>query len=511
MEHVRIGSRLREQGRLAWRELSVIKRLFVPVCILTALYVLGISAILRADFYYIDDMARTREGIQGWENFSRYLDNILSVFIHTDTYLTDISPLPQLIAAAELALASAVVLWAVTGKTRFTLWEYAAVLPLGLSPYYLECLSYKFDAPYMALSVLAAVLPFLFMGSLRRFTIAAFLGTLILCTSYQASSGIFPMLTVLLAFRLWSRQETADWRRSLAFIGAALAGYAAGMLLFRFGLMDTVTASGYINKTGQMETLSNRMPTLGQFLPAVAENLREYFSLILADFPLLWKALAGLVGLSFLFTETRASARRKAAALPMALLAAAAMLALSFGLYSVLRAPLFLPRSMYGFGALLAFLAVPAASERRALPCKIACLALSWCFFVFAFTYGNALAAQKDYTTFRVQEVVSAVKTTEAVNAETPYIAAQIDGSIGFAPILEGPLRQYPVLTRMVPVLFSDSSWHWGLYQLAYFYGLPEMVWDMKGDMADMPLPVLDESMYHTLRGNEHFLHIILK
>lgn len=38
----------------------------------------------------------------------------------------------------------------------------AAVVPLGLSPWFLECFSYKFDSPYMALSVLASVIPFIF-------------------------------------------------------------------------------------------------------------------------------------------------------------------------------------------------------------------------------------------------------------------------------------------------------------------------------------------------------------
>ena len=50
-----------------------------PSLILAALYIVSISAILRADFDYVDDMARVYRGTKGWELSSRYLSNFLSV------------------------------------------------------------------------------------------------------------------------------------------------------------------------------------------------------------------------------------------------------------------------------------------------------------------------------------------------------------------------------------------------------------------------------------------------
>lgn len=141
--------------------LTPYKPLLRPVCIMSGVYILGISAILRANINFSDDIGRVFEGYQAWEAFSRYLSNFLSGIIHADSFLSDISPLTQLIACVLLAAASVTVLYLITGRTRFSVWEYAAVLPLGLSPYMLECLSYKYDAPYMALSVLFSVLPLL--------------------------------------------------------------------------------------------------------------------------------------------------------------------------------------------------------------------------------------------------------------------------------------------------------------------------------------------------------------
>ena len=109
-------------------------RWLLPVGMLSLVYALGISAILRADFNYIDDMGRITFGYQGWDNFSRYISNLLSTFLHTGRYLHDISPLPQLLAAVVLAVAGVAAVRAVTGREKLTVWEYAAVLPMGLSP-----------------------------------------------------------------------------------------------------------------------------------------------------------------------------------------------------------------------------------------------------------------------------------------------------------------------------------------------------------------------------------------
>jgi len=69
-----------------------------PFICIVIIFAIAITAIIRANIYYIDDAQRAAEGVAGWINFSRYVTEFLSTFIHCDTYLTDISPLPQLLA-----------------------------------------------------------------------------------------------------------------------------------------------------------------------------------------------------------------------------------------------------------------------------------------------------------------------------------------------------------------------------------------------------------------------------
>lgn len=178
-----------------------VKKIFLAVCVI---YTMGMCAIFRANYNYMDDMGRVAWGYQGWNDFSRILSSILSVFIHAGSYLTDISPLPQMIAIVILAASGVLLLRIIYDRSQFSVWELIALVPFGLNPYFLECLSYKYDAPYMALSVMGSILPLCF----RRkkwctYVCASIIGSLVVCTTYQAATGIFPMLVIVLALRMW--------------------------------------------------------------------------------------------------------------------------------------------------------------------------------------------------------------------------------------------------------------------------------------------------------------------
>ena len=69
---------------------------------------------------------------------------------------------------------------------------------------------------------------------------------------------------------------------------------------------------------------------------------------------------------------------------------------------------------------LLLVFGMTAAEGKKRFSLKIPAVVLSWIFFVFAFTYGNALSVQKDYTDFRTQLVISDLQEMEAFQSDTP-------------------------------------------------------------------------------------------
>ena len=227
----------------------------IAFLVLCVIYVAAISSILRANFFYIDDIGRAFEGYDHWSNFSRFLSEGLSHLIHASDYLSDASPLTQLIAVVLLVVASLLIIHEVRDGERVSVWDLIAVVPIGLSPYYLECLSYKYDAPYMALSVLLSVLP---LAARRRSTLLY--GSLVpicmigMCTTYQASSGIFPMSVLLICLIDWSRGRKSAIE-SLKFVGFSAILYLVGVLVFFLFIMVPTGEGEYVSNS----VMSNRL------------------------------------------------------------------------------------------------------------------------------------------------------------------------------------------------------------------------------------------------------------
>lgn len=229
--------------------------------ILFAVSVVGISAILRANFYYMDDSPRAALGYKQWDYFSRYLSTALATLVHGGDYLVDAAPLPQILAMLIMAVSGILMGYIFCERTTFSGWELAVLSILGLNPYFLGCVSFRFDAPYMAFSVLAAVVPLLYRNrNTAAYVLASGLGILAVCTSYQAAAGIFPMLVVALALRMWNRGESI--REAGLFCLKSAAGYALGLLFFKLAIMIPADTN-YVG---------NALPSAGEMIPHFMRN-----------------------------------------------------------------------------------------------------------------------------------------------------------------------------------------------------------------------------------------------
>ena len=474
------------------------RKWMTSVFILTLIYALGISAVLRANFYYIDDMGRALWGSKEWYYFSMYIPQYFSTILHADSHLTDVSPLPQLLAVVIVAISAAIVLRVVTERNHFTFIEYVSMVPLGLSPYFLECLSYKYDSPYMALSILASVVPVLFYRSNAwTYLISIVLGMIVVCLSYQAASGIFPMLVVLLVLKMWNQK--AEMKEMIRFILISAGGYLAGMLIFVLFLMRPTDV--YV---------SNTVPSVMEMIPLAGYHLKKYYYYVITDFKKEWLVMIALLCVGFLYVTVRNSKQKWIHALLMGFVVLGMFLVMAFGLYPVLKQPGFEPRAMYGFGACLCFIALYTVSQNHSRLAKLVCLALCWCFFVFGFTYGNALYAQKTYTDYRISAVIDDLDELDVLDTDYDKIY-QINGSIGRAPEIEGMPQDYQMLNRLVPITFGDSSWEWARFGFTKYYRLKNVEWDTSIDLRDYNLPLLEESVYHTIWGDSQYILIELK
>jgi len=475
--------------------------LIKPFFILLFIYILAIYPIIRANFNYIDDLERVNVGNRSWAGFSRFISEYLSIFIHSSNYLTDISPLTQIIAAVFLALSSVIVLHLFNKNKKITFINLISVIPIGLSPYFLECISYKYDSPYMALSILFGAFPFLFYDNKSKknyaFPLMVVFGVIGMCMTYQASSSVIPLIALFYSFKLWNNKQAKE---SIKFLVMTAGSYLLGIMIFKMFIM--VPSVTYV---------SNKILSIKNFIPGFFNNLKTYYQYLQSDFRILWLVLIFLMVLSFIILQFRKTKQKKLLTATISILLVIISLIITFGLYPALEKPLFAPRAMYGIGIFIALIGVNITNDKKMYVSKMLTICLCWCFFTFAFTYGNALSEQKRYIDFRVQSVINEINQLEMMTtSETKTIT--IKGSIGKAPsILNLPQDYSNIINRLIPQSFG-GGWYWDEYYFANYFNLKNVVVNSNEIVKHKNLKTIKNTMYYEIStNNEDYILINLK
>ncbi len=474
--------------------------------ILFAIFLVALIPLFRANFNYIDDLGRIREGYLNF-GFGRYTSNIAATVVNAGRRATDLSPYTQILAAAIMALSCTLAIKLLTSsfgtslgqKSKFNLWYVIAALPLGLSPYFMENYSYKFDSPYMALSVLFSIIPFLFYRDQSKCqkiisVVIIFICTIGMCTTYQASSGIFPALTAILALLMFVKQ--AKYKEIGQFIGLSALGYCLGTLVFQF----------FVSRSGSY--LDAGMLKFSEIIPGIFSNYDSYIKAICRDFKPYWLVLIFAVYVMFIVSCIMRSKQRKISSAIFAMLIACFVGIMSFGLYVLIRSPLFAPRSMYGFFANFALVAIVAVNYYHAYISKLCVLYLGYAFFVFAITYGNALAEQKHYADYRATLLMNDLNTLNTPENQTLEVA--INGTIGFSTPIDGLIPKYPVLNSLVQPLLSDNSWFWGSYYMFSHYRMPGII-ESRSKFDPTDLKLVKETRLHNIYQKDNRVLVELK
>ncbi len=467
-------------------------------------YTVALLALFRANYYFVDDLGRAMMGYHGWLDWSRYVTQWLSFVIHPTSHLTDISPLPQLLAVAFMSLAGLLVIYTFTGKKEIGWPLLLAVLPMGLSPWFLECFSYKFDAPYMALSVLASVLPFVWWAKDRKkFLLISFSCLLVMTMTYQAASGIFVIETLFLSFRDWNQGRKAKEIFLQMLVAAAV--YVTVLLLYKTFLFRPPLEEYVVTDVAA-----------ASLLPEIfLSNMMTYLQLAWTDLSLAERLWAAAMVLLYVMHVGRAGQRNRIAALLLGLVLLAVTLVLSYGSYLVLEKPLAAPRAMYGMGIWFSFVLLSLLSTaQRKGPARWMALLMVWQLMTGAAAYGNALFEQQRYTDFRVQLLVQDLNTLGLTTDER--IQYHLLGNIGHAPVVRNVETEYPVVKRLVePNVFSDRD-TWTRFYFYFYHDLGIHIrdrgdtWIYKPEMYS-DLPVVLENQYHCIRTNGDDVLIELK
>lgn len=429
--------------------------------LLLLLYSLILYPLLRADRYYNDDLKRALVGRAGWDSNGRPLTTLLMRMLQSyDHAMVDISPLPQLGAVAILAWVGVLL------ARRYSIgssWMAAlAAFPLGAQPFYLENLSFKFDALSMSLAMLLAVLPILQLREGRR---AWWLGVLALFGSlcfYQPGLNAY-LVFVLVEWIMLQLQRVPPSLLAKKLIWRLMQ---AGMGMLIYYLVVGIHISGWVKHS------SERIHGWRE-LPLLLTHFIDFYAYVGSSFNGHWWMYFGpLLAVLALFPVVigirHALSFRTVQRTPVtvllclaAVLTPLAALIAALGPMLLLRQPEIGPRVLMGLGAVLAgALVVMQAALRQwngsprwavAAGCM---LALGTC--VLASAYGNAARAQKNYEDRIASSLADDLARLKASRGVHAFL---LDGTAGYAPVTAHVIEQLPLMRALVPLyLNSDHS-----------------------------------------------------
>jgi hypothetical protein len=450
------------------------KTTFIALFVLYLLLIL--YPILRADRYYSDDLVRALDGFYGWDLNGRHLSMLVMRLLQFNLrHLVDISPLPQLGAIAVLAGIGVLIArrYAIDSPWLATL----IAFPLGAQPFFLENLSYKFDALSMTLALFCALLPFLAFKNDRK-------GYLLGGVALFASLNLYqPALSAFLIFSLleWLMgQLAARPPRELVRVMAWRAGQCLAVML----LYQTLIAPSIDDWLKQHTTTIHSLQELG----VLKTNAILFYGYIGKAFNIHWMRAAAplLIGMGLipLLVGVRYARQlrdqpwwQRLLWLPVGLLLPLLAVGSIAGPMLPLLNPVVLPRVLMGVGALLCAGLIAACAAFRAWR-----LSDRWTFahaalwalgmLSFAAAYGNALAAQKIHE----ERVASALANDVAILAsQQPVRFILVNGSVGLAPVTVRAAQQFPLINTLIFPYLREADFHTSFFLRYYLHDTPEL------------------------------------
>lgn len=463
------------------------------------LYVLP---VILANRYYNDDLARSLYGATGWNGDGRPLAESIMLFVSGGEPLTDISPLPLLMAVVVLAM-----VLTVYAKKNLSFCENAICVAMALlfilvQPFTMAGISYKYDCLFMFLAVSIPFLLFSLNESIPLWIyvgLSALSGVMVM-SMYQAAFGMFLILE-LIQFYLWMQTQRGTFRQYLKTEIPRFAGIMVGALLYVVVIAPRfVDAAGWRNEAARM-SLGPNMGTITNILRNIKRGLTYQYSVLQGTSKyysgsIILLCLLTVIAIGIRWWKGKHDVKGSLLAVVFIILPFAAVVSVYLPM-TVLSSFDTKYRVFLCFGGALLLLAVTAmvAFQNK---CKILMVIMGLClFFQYScvYSYGNALKCQKEYEEYTVQQVAHDLET---VNAEKEYHAVSFLGNAPRARQLQKICEKYPFFNEIVPVYVSNDTWIGGAWVYHYLQYDLEICASDDTDLAVVQeqTPVLKNALY---------------
>lgn len=406
--------------------------------------------LILADYPYIDDNWRALSAGTAWSEQGRLFTQLFYNLLTFGTAAPNIFPLPLLIAT--LAMASAL--------TRLTFHYYPqptiacclVPLPLWYNPFFLQNLSYQYDGPAMALSVVAVIYAMTFRHASRalQWLVPALLIALALGL-YQISLNVFLGLCCLELLR--AVNDRLAWLPLSRMIGWKLAQATMGWLVYCVSAVVFMSQDRALLLNWAAAPLLQLHTNIGRVLEKVGLLFHGGFTWVFAA--LLLCAMAGGVQLG---RQILARQDRAALKILMGLLCLLTWLVVTLLVSGV---ALFFrdfnegARTLMGFAVLLVLLFylshLALAQIHARLPLLLAVPLLAM--LSLSYAYGRVLTVQKAFAASALMGLEHDISAHQSLR-EAKRIYLSVTYSDHWLQGAAGSFKQMPVLHYLLNIDF---------------------------------------------------------
>ena len=421
-------------------EKDFVKRFLVAF----GIYFLSFFSLIQADYLYWDDMKRVH-GIQNYATASRPLDEVLVRLIFFDTHTHDISPVTHLISFFFLAVASLLLVKVIC--TRLTYKRVLVSCALGLSPYFLQNISYKFDCMFMTLSVVFAIYPFLFFKNKKLFYIHSVFGLILTMMTYQASVCIWLVLFFYLSFR--GRLSPNFFKTS--FISLCLCG---AVCVFTFLITDHFNHNGWVKSHSRLCSFSNCPQVILQNFNTLTDYMFSHWSSSVLGAFFVILLLVFSAHLIFLSIQLKSNLSKTDNVLfgigTVSLMLCSVIVWTLFFTRLVLE-----PRILIGFGCVVSVMLLDCSLISSKIIRRVVFVfsfLLIWQLFIFTARYGNLLVAQRQYEVYFFSRLATQI---DEHHVSQIYIKP---GKLQ-APLVKIKAEKHPLYNHLIFFHLEQPSW----------------------------------------------------
>lgn len=421
------------------------------IFVLFLIYQSVIVSIGILNYPYIDDSFRQLHGVTDFAwSYSRWGSELLSWGIQGSRHLTDLGLTTNILSAIFLTFASSIVVYVLTdGKLNWL--PLLASSLIGLNPWFLECLSFRFDSPYMSLSILASVFPFLWWNKKKPiFFCISILGIFIMCNTYQASSGIYIIMVLTLLFKNLLHHT------SILLVIKKTCLSALAFFISMIAYSGEMRLNPHLAERGGNLAIAS----IHTIPSTIQKNVIMLFNTIHDQSAKIWIVLGFFLLILFILS----SLVKSKVPIILGIVYSIAYLFLAFifsyGVFLIFSDPLASarPRYMHGFGTLIGIILILLCDKTPSrLLNKTSCVLTGlFVYYIisFAFTYSASLGYQKE--AFERQSVIltSDIKNFVSDTRKDVFMNQLFKDS----PVLQNTEVNYPILKKLIP---ANTDLYW--------------------------------------------------